>query len=372
MKIVYFIEGTFNSGGIERIVIEKANWLSLKGHDVTIITSEQNGRSDFFPLKGVKRIDMDLMFTNIPENNFINKFFRRKKLLAKEKELIIKYINKLSPDIVISTFRYEKNILPKIKDKSKKIVEIHFSRWFRLQRNRKGIGGLIDRFLTWQDIRNLSQYDKFICLTEEDKQHWKGIKNIDVINNFIELKTKTPAPLLNNKCIAVGRLVYQKGFDRLIEIWKEVHKKYPEWKLTIYGDGPLKGKLNKMISECRLKDVIKICEPTKEIYEKYLESSILLMTSHYEGLPMVMLEAMEAGLPIVSFDFKCGPKDVIQEGENGFIIKDGDIIKMAEAIGKLIESQDLRSTLGKNSFKMAKKYSKEAIMAQWENLFMNL
>lgn len=368
MKIVYFLEGTFNSGGIERIVIGKANRLASKGYDVTIVTTDQKGRPDFFPLIGVKRIDFDLNYRD-KTNNIIKDYFKRRNLIKKETKLIENLVNELKPDVMVSTFRYENHILPKLKDKSRKIVEIHFSKYYRLHRNRKGIYRLIDKYLTREDQKQAKKFDSFVCLTEEDKSHWKGLQNIEVINNFIEARTVEPAHLENKSAIAVGRLTFQKGFDRLIDSWKLVHDKYPDWELNIFGDGPLKNKLQEQIRQAGLKDVIHIHQPIPDIHKKYLENSFLLLTSHYEGLPMVMLEAMEAGLPLVSFNFKCGPKDIIDDGVNGFIIKDGDIHGMANAICRLIESPALRKQLGENAFEKAKDFLPEKIMPKWENIF---
>lgn len=371
MKIFYFIEGTFNSGGIERIIINKANWLASKGHDVFLITTEQNGRDDFFPLENVTRIDFDLMYSR-KTGNFLKDYLNTRKLIKTEKKLIEKLIEEKQPDIMISTFRYENFILPELKDNSKKIAEIHFSRSFRLNRKRKGITRLKDIWLTKQDIKQAKKFEKFICLTEEDKLNWKGLSNISVINNFIENKTSKPAELNNKSFIAVGRLSYEKGFDRLIDAWKILNEKFPEWKLQIYGSGPLKSTLEEQINNLGLNNYVNINPPTKNIHQKYLENSGLIISSHYEGLPMVMLEAMEAGLPIISFDFKCGPKDVIINEKNGLIIKNNDIKGLAGAIERLIIDDNLRKKMGNYSFIMAKKYYKELIMKQWDDLFQTL
>lgn len=371
MKIIYFIEGTFNSGGIERIVTGKANQLAANGHEVIIVTTDQNGRPDFFPLKGIRRIDFNLMYRT-KEKNIIKEYFRRRKLINKEKQLIKALVKDLQPDIMISTFRYENHILPKLKDKSIKLAEIHFQRWYRLARKRIGIYKWIDKVLSYQDLRHAKKFDRFITLTEEDRNNWEGLKNIEVINNFIEKKTEKPANLNAKSIIAIGRLSYQKGFDRLIEAWRIVKKHYPDWNLNIYGDGPLKDDLIDRIKKYSLEDTIKIHPVTENIHKKYLESSFLVMSSRYEGMPMVMLEAMEAGLPIVSFDFKCGPKDLIKEGENGFLVKDGDIEGLANAIIRLIENPKIRQSFGQKSFEMATQYYPDIIMEKWERLFKDL
>lgn len=367
MKIIYFLEGTFNSGGIERVVIGKANWFASKGHDVTIVTTDQNGRPDFFPLEGVKRIDMDLMYRN-HHKNVIKDYFRRRNLLKKESKFINKLVKDVQPDILMSTFGYDTHIIPNLKDKSIKLCEIHFQRWFRLKRNRKGVYRMIDKILSFQDLRNARKFDKFICLTQEDKKNWKGVKNINVVNNFIEPKTENPAKLENKSFIAVGRLAPEKGFDRVINSWALVVKKHPEWILNIYGDGILKEQLQKQIKNLELEKNVILHPPTKNIHKKYLESSGLVMTSYYEGLPMVMLEAMEVGLPIVTFDFQCGPKDIVENGVNGYIVKNGDTEALANSIIKLIENPLLRKKMGAKSFELAKKYYKEPIMKKWEEL----
>lgn len=369
MRILYCLDGTFNSGGKERIVINKANWLASHGYDVAIFTTEQAGRTDFFPLKGVKRYDSDILFTNIKDKNPFSKFLILQNRKNKCKKILQNYIDIFKPDIIISTNGYEVSIVNKVKRVRKKIIESHFTRWFRLKRNRSGIWKIVDRILTKQDLKEVKKYDKLICLTNEDRLNWKEIDNADVINNFIEEKTFHAAPLENKLMIAVGRLQYQKGFDRLINAWKIVNNKFPDWKLNIFGDGELKDELNHQIEQLELKDSVNINVPTKNIHSEYLKSSALLMSSHYEGLPMVMLEAMETGLPVVSFDFPCGPKDLIKNGTNGFLIKEGDIEGMANMIGRLIEDREERKRMGKINFETTKKNYPDSIMEKWIKIF---
>lgn len=372
MKIIYCLEGTFNSGGKERIIIAKANWLSQHGHDVTILTTDQKDRPDFYPLDKVKRIDTDIMYSQTLTFNPLKKFIvtRHKNKIYKRKLKSI--VEEIKPDIIVSAVGHELILLPKIKGKSKILVEIHFSRWFRLQRDRNGIWKFIDKYLTQRDYHYIRKYDKFVCLTEQDKLNWNGIKNIHVINNFIEKKNIIPSSLKNKQLIAIGRLSYQKGFDRLILAWRKVKEYHPEWKLELYGNGALKNYLNKLIEDNNLQDVITIHEPTQKIDSKYLESSGLVMSSHYEGMPMVLLEAMSFGLPLISFNCQCGPSDLITDGYNGFLVKEGDINGLSDAIIKLIENETLRQKMGENSFNRANQFLKDDIMAKWQNLLNSL
>lgn len=370
---MYCLAGTFNSGGMERIVIGKANWLASHGYDVSIVTTEQNGKQNFFQLSdSVRRIDLDITYSENNTYNPIKKLFVRRKKMRRHLKELQKLVEYEKPDMIISTFGNEVAIIPKLKNVNKKIAEIHFSRWYRLQLNRKGIWRVIDKYLTHQDYRILHKYDKFICLTHEDSKNWKNLNNVVVIPNFVDVNYGDKAKLLANRMIAVGRLSYQKGYDRMIKAWKIVNTKHPDWTLVIFGDGELKSEIAMQIENYGLNGSIILNNPTENIKHEYLNSSALLLSSHYEGLPMVLLEAMSYGLPLISFDCQCGPGDVILDGVNGYLIKDGDIDGMAKKINKLIESYELRKVQGKESFKMAINYSPNIIMKKWDLLFNSL
>lgn len=373
MKIIYCLAGTFNSGGMERIVVAKANWLAKRGYGICIVTTEQNGRTDFFTLNSsIKRIDLDIMYSENVTPNPLKKYFVRKKKMKIHRKLMQDVINVENPDIIISTFGNEVEFLPQIKDESKKIVEIHFSRWFRLQFNRKGIWKFIDRFLTYKDCKTIKKYDKFICLTNEDRKNWGNLPNIAVIPNFIDHISKKPAKLVNKSLIAVGRLTYQKGYDYMIKAWKIISQYYPQWKLNIYGDGDLHEYLTNLIIKMNLSNSVKINKPISNIEEEYANHSGLILSSNYEGLPMVILEAMSNGLPVVSFACQCGPRDIIINDYNGLLVGKGDINSLAYAIQNLISSKEKRLKLGFNSWLSANEYLESKIMPLWENLFNNL
>lgn len=373
MRIIYCLAGTFNSGGMERIVINKANWLAEHGHEVSIITTEQNGRQNFFPLnEKVTRIDLDVMYSDTNSLGVVKKMISRKRLMRKHRKALNTVLLQNKPDIVVSTFGNEVGFLPFIADGSRKVAEIHFSRWYRLQLNRKGIWRIIDKYLTYTDYRILKKFDRFICLTEEDKLNWGKLNNIEVISNFIEDIAAQTAPLTAKSMIAVGRLSYQKGYERLVKAWKIVADKHPDWRLNIFGGGELKDDLESLIKNVDLNNYIKIHEPTAQILREYVNNSALVLSSRYEGLPMVLLEASSVGLPLISFTCQCGPKDIIMSGYNGLLVNEGDIDGLAEAIIKVIENPELRKEMGKNSLEKSTEYNKEIIMNKWNGLFHSL
>lgn len=371
IKLVYCIGGTYNSGGMERVLSNKANWLSSHGYEITIITTEQRGRNAFFPLNpDIQQIDLGINYEE--SKGIAAKLFSYPFKLLKHKSILSKHLRSIRPDIVVSLFDNGSSIVPKINDGSKKILEVHFSRFKRKQYERKGLLGIIDRILSKQDLKTAKSYDHFVVLTNEDKGYWGMDKNISVIpnalnNTFRNVDLKETER--TNKIIAVGRLAHQKHFSELIHIFSAIHDKAPNWGLEIIGNGPDKDRLQKLIDGLGLKSKVKLSPATSTIQEKYLTAGIYAMTSRYEGLPMVLLEAQACGLPIISYDCKCGPKDIINDGIDGYIIPMGDRQLFADKLLELIKDQELRLRMGNAAVVSSKRFDEERIMRLWTSLF---
>ena len=288
------------------------------------------------------------------------------------KQRLKQLLLELKADIVISMFGKEASFLPSIKDGSKKVLEFHFSKYFRLQSGHQGVQRLVDRYLNYIDERIVRRYDRFIVLTEEDKTYWGNLSNIIVIPNAITSFSDKVANLVEKKVIAVGRLSYQKGYDLLISAWQKVHEVIPDWKLEIYGSGELHEELLNQIQKSYLGDSIGICNSTNNIEEVYLESSVLVLSSRYEGLPMVLLEAMSCGVPSVAFACKSGPRDLINNHVNGLLVEDGNVEKLAQGLVTIISDKDLRQRLGRGAYERSLDFSQKRIMKMWQELFENL
>lgn len=371
MKIVYLIHSTYNPGGMERVLLNKVTWLVGKmGWDVTVVTTDQHGRQPFYPFpEGVKMIDLGVNYSEDNGKPFLKKllgFLKRRRLHEKRFKALLEQIR---PDVVDCFYPGECSFVPGLKDGSKKVMELHQSKLFHHQYNRTGLMGLADKVRARMDERLVRKFDRFVVLTEEDAKMWGEMPNIRVIPNAANFIAQKYSGCSEKRVIAVGRLDYQKSFDRLILVWEKVHEKMPDWRLDIFGQGEWKAMLQGMIDERGLQDCVRLNGPTKDIGKEYAESSMLVMSSHYEGFPMVMIEAMACGLPAVCFDFKCGPRDIIVEGENGLIVPDGDIEGLAEAIVRLMEDEELRKRIGENAKKVVETYSEEKVMGQWVNLY---
>jgi glycosyltransferase involved in cell wall biosynthesis len=358
---------------MERVLANKANFLVKRGCEVIIITTDQKGRAPFFALS--PKIQCYDLGVNYDENNgkgFINKVWHYPFKQWKHKKSLTKLLDHLRTDIVVSMFGNDVPFIWKIKDGSKKVLEIHFSRFKRLQYGRKGIWKWADAFRNRADGRIVKKFDKFVVLTHEDQAYWGDLPNMIVIENAKNEWGDHKALLESKNVIAVGRYNYQKGFDRLIEAWRLVHIRFPDWKLQIVGDGELRSELEMLVGKYNLEGAVVLKKNTSDILSEYLDASLLVLSSRYEGLPMVLLEAMSVGLPMVAFTCKCGPRDLITDGENGFLVPEGDVPELAAQIMQLMEDSALRKEMGEVARIGSERFSEPVIMEKWMQLFDNL
>lgn len=376
MKIIYCTHSTYNPGGMERVLLNKVTYLSaLPEWEVSVVTTDQHQRPSFYPFpEKVRMTDLEINYSDDNDKGIwkkITSYLRKRK---EHKRKLTALLLKEKPDIVVSLYPSESSFIPDIKDGSKKVLELHFNKFFRIQYGRKGIIGLIDRWRTRQDERIVRRFDKFVVLTNEDKGYWGGLLNIEVIPNAAIHVSKNYSEVKNKRVIAVGRLDYQKGFDRLIQAWKLVQHtgRFSDWKLDIFGQGEWREMLQQMIDKQGLQNTVKINPPTNAILNEYVHSSLLVMSSNYEGFGMVLVEAMSCGVPVISFDCKCGPKDIIQPGINGLLVPNGDIQALADAMMKVMEDEAYRKMLSLNARKVVDTYSEQAVMAQWIRLFTSI
>lgn len=376
MKLIYCTHSLCNPGGMERVLVNKVTYLVNRLHwDVSIVTTDQKGRPPFYALpEGVRMTDLGINYSDDNPKGALVKILGYLRRRRRHKRLLSELLKREKADIVVSLYPSESSFIPSIKDGSRKVLELHFCKFFRLQYGRGGLLGLIDRWRTRQDERIVRNFDKFVVLSREDRGYWGNLPDIEVIPNAALFQSGGCSDVMNHKVIAVGRLDYQKGFDRLIMAWDIVAKsgKFPDWRLDVFGQGEWKGMLQQMIDERGLGASVALNAPTKSIGREYADSAMLVMSSNYEGFPMVMIEAMASGLPVVSFDFKCGPKDIIDNNVNGILVHNGDIKGLADAMMRLMGDEELRRSMSVQARRVVDTYSEETVMTRWVELFESL
>lgn len=210
--------------------------------------------------------------------------------------------------------------------------------------------------------------DRIITLTNEDRKAF--LENLNIKSKIDYIYNPTPYPnekksLCESKiAVAIGRLTAQKGFDKLLDIWKKIEEKDSEWELYIIGSGEDREKLLKQKENLKLKRVTFI-ENTKNIKEYYKKASIYLMTSRFEGLPMTLIEAQSFGLPIISYDIKTGPKDIVNNGEDGYLIENDNSEKFINRFLELSQNRKKIQEFSQKAYENSKRFKLDNIVEKW-------
>ena len=328
-------------GGMERIITDKMNYLVRHtDHEVVLLLLWHDENPLAYPLDDrVRVVRMD-----IPFQHKIRALFSFRKT-----------IRKINPDITVYTWVMGAFLAAFSGWKGKCIYEAHRA---RPTMKHQWIMSLMER-----------NVDAVVVLTQQDAKEYPHAKNVTLIPNFTSLHVEKPSDCLSKRCVSIGRLIEVKDFSRLLDIWKKVSEKHPDWYLDIVGEGPEREALQQKIERLGLSSNVTLHKATSDVLPFYLNSSIYLMTSRFEGLGIVLIEAQSCGLPIVSLDCDYGPRHIIEDGVNGKLIPYNDDEAMADAICELIENQDLRQEMGNAALKASLRYKPENIMNMWLELF---
>ena len=378
MKIVYCLNSVRHIGGIGIVTITKANALAdIDGNEVFLVVTDNHSGTEIAPISPkVRVVDLDV---NYYEDDWKSKWHVLKGIFVKRrlhKKRLKKVLNEIQPDIVVSLGMSEKYMLPSISQNGTYAIvrEMHYSKNYR----QFVASSFFDKVMAYcGDVYDykyfIKKYDQIVVLTNEDKElNWSEGYCISVIPNPVTFTSDALSQLNVKKVISVGRLVMQKDFHSLIRSYKGVVHKHPDWNLEIYGEGGLYNELQVLIDELELTNNVHLKGYTSQVREKMQDASCFVMSSKFEGFGLVLIEAMQCGLPCVSYDCPCGPKDIITDGKDGFLVPLGDEKTLAEKICFLIEHPDVMAEMGKAALLKAEKYSLDNIIPMWMDLFKRL
>ena len=380
MKIVYVYPQFAPRAGTERILIEKMNYLSEQaGNEVVMLTYEQGPHPVAFELSPkVKHIDLNVRYYPLFRHSRIVRFCRWALMKKRLQKYYNTFMDEYRPDIVVCTTYYENiiSMMVACPTPAALVLESHIDKRFILSNdpeNQQTVLRWLHNLYHMKVIqRKARHFDVLVSLSQEDANEWSQyVKKTAVITNIVHLNdTNRYSSQKNKKCIFVGRYVEQKGIPDLFKIWQLVHKKHPDWQLDLYGEGNL---YEQTLAEAdNLQANIHVHKSDNDIFERYLDSSLFLLTSIYEPFGLVMPEAMSCGLPVVAFNCPSGPARIITDGTDGFLIPERDIQLYAEKVCTLIEDEDLRKRMSKAAIQSSQRFSTKQIMAQWESLFHEL
>lgn len=373
MRLLYILGNIINRAGVERIMTQKINFLADTDWDVSLATTDQMDQPISFPLsQKVHYIPVNAPIpsrTDYPFLRWVFLFYRARSIYTKALNRIIKDNH---PDMIICT-TYSFDVLDSLtkichKHNIKLVIESHIQLTNVFMEQRLAYSPILSVYGKSHDSHILHYIRKaamLVCLTDEDMKSWKKlhVNNVCVIPNMITIQPPEIIDYSAKRVIAVGRYSDQKGFDMLIKAWGRLSTRYTDWHLYIFGNED-RTPYEEMVKEEKCQDTCHCMPVTEDIALEYGKSSIFVLSSRYEGMPLVLIEAMSSGLACVSYNCPNGPSDIINDGIDGLLAKNGDIDDLSNKIETLICNESLRSKMGTTAKHNIERYSPNAIMQQ--------
>lgn len=339
-RVCFIVRGLHDVGGIERVTIVVAGMLADVGYSVDILCI-QEGEPYF----------------SIP--NKITLHYLKDEEGWSRKSQLQNWIRRNNPNVIVVSGTNRPLFILQAVGNCPIIAWEH-----------------VNATISSHPFHNLYRYfyakrAKVVTLSKGDQDAWKKKfpkADITCIPNPVTLPQANPSTLERKCILSIGRLAGQKGYDLLIEAWSLIEQQHPDWILRIVGSGRWEKRLLKQISELGIENRIEMVPATPKVIEEYQNASVFALSSRYEGFGLVLVEAMQMGLPIVSFDCPFGPREIISDGETGILVPNGDIQQFAQALDHLLQLPDLRAEMGAEALRQVARYSPKVLATQWASL----
>lgn len=357
MKIFILIDQLYKHGGIEKLVSIKANyWSEVFGYEVIIVSTEQQDKDFIYHISPkVKHIDLAV---NYAEGiSFFHPSNLRK--LSANTFKLQRLIKEQRPDFILMASHIPLTyILPFIRKRSRIIKEFHFSKSSQAFTTKEKIFTYIEGL-----------YDYLVVLSREEQQFYRS-SNTVVIPNPVLFVKNNPLPVLQRSktAVAVLRFAPVKQIEKMVEAWSLFVKKFPDWKLKIFGTtgNHYYQMIKTQVEKIEFPGSIIFCGHSSSTSDEIEKARALLLTSANECFPMVILESFAVGTPVVSFDSPTGPRNIITHGKDGIIVPLNDTQTFSDALSKLEEDDILLNNLSLNAINTAKDYELDKIMNIWK------
>lgn len=370
MKIAFVLRSVVLTGGIERVIIEKMNWLAERGHFVMLITYEQGLHPMLFQLHpSVCHVDVDCRFFTVYNHPFLLRPFFKYQMKQRFKKKLHAIIDDYGLGVIV---------MPHNIKEYQYVIASMYSVVSVVYESHSASAEFIEcgMFKRWKNnicfFPMLKKTKMVIALTEGDSMFWKRHCNhVQTVPNPLcsYRDTMEECSKEEARILYVGRLHHVKRIDRLIQAFSLIADKYPLWHIDIFGEGEEKNRLQKIISDCGLTERIIIHKPVSTIFEEYRRSQFLVLSSDSEGFSLVIIEAMSCGIPVVSTDCPYGPREIVDDGRTG-LLSCMEVNDLATKIEWMITHEKERHEMGLLAHQAVSRFEKNKVMEEWEKAYL--
>lgn len=361
MKVCFFLGGFYQNGGIGRVTSVLANGLAESGKIKVVTLGYFNpGKPNIYQLS--KNIQQEFLLEKYKSMTTVM-------LLNGEKKLRV-FLEDNDIDVLVACGA----LFFPIAVRACKTIATKCICWEHSDPE----GTMDHRGQGMARRYGIKKSDLNIVLTkralEVYKEKYRAFNTVQIYNPVdpIIIHSEASYNIFSKKIISVGRLTYQKNFETAIKVAEKIFSVYPDWEWDIYGEGEEKEKLVSLVAEKGLTSNMHFCGQVMDLYSRYKNYSIMVMTSRYEGFPMSLLEGMGNRLPLVSFDVPTGPDEIIINGENGHLIQPMNIEEMVECLLRLMESSELRKEMSNKNKEQVRKFEEKEIIHKWECILQGI
>lgn len=359
MRVTLVIHG-MGSGGAERVAATMANSWAAQGWEITLITFEDAASGSFYPLdKRIRFQPLGIAGTSRRLSQAILSNGRRllairRAVLASHPDVVVTYLDMVNVRVLLALAGTGVPVI---------VTE-------QTDPGQKHLGWVWNTLRRWTyrhaarvAVLGQSSWEYF---PPDIRARTVILPNPIAVDQSVADDDRAPAD--QKTLVAVGRLVPEKGFDLLLEAFARVAPEHPDWRLVIWGEGPLRRDLEAQRDRLGLRSRVSLPGRTQVLFRELRRADLFVMSSRREGFPMALGEAMACGLPAVSFDCRSGPREIIRPGVDGLLVPPGDIEGLAAALSALMADDAERQRMAQRAPEVLERFSAERVLAQWEEL----
>lgn len=356
MKLCYFYNDITLKGGIERVLSLLTTEQVKNPHlEITLVSQYKSFHIPHYPFSEQIKI---VYLSDQPYGGMPGSFHRFILQLKKRKSIRL-FFRKNNFDLIASQAFPNTFMLCMAGIDMKKVISVEHVYY-----------GYYNRLIRTLRLYIYRKLQAVVVLTNKDEKKFsKYLPAVFTIPNPVILDNRFHSLLEANKIVSIGRLEYQKGYDTLIKVFHELYKKYPDWVVEIYGEGTLKEELERQIAKYDLSACFHLRGTMENVLEKLREASFFVMSSRFEGFPMVLLEAMSQGVPCISFDCPNGPSDIITHEQDGLLVENQNETALKEGMERLMSGYNLRKKFGDAAYSKVEVFDIKTITEKWNNLY---